>query len=214
MLPPPPLLLITDRRQARGDLAEVVRAACAGGCRWISLREKDLPEAEQLALFARLRAAVAPFGARLTLHGAPELARAAGADGVHLPDGGDVAAARALLGPHALIGLSVHTPADAAGSNAAGAGYITASPVFQTASKPGYGPALSVAGLAVFAAAAVVPVVALGGIEAHTARSCLDAGAKGIAVMGTVMRAEDSAESIRRLIAALNQPPASGDSPV
>ncbi|MFG1430794.1 thiamine phosphate synthase [Xanthobacter sp. V2C-8] len=213
MLPAPPLLLITDRRQARGDLAGVVAAACAGGCRWISLREKDLPEAEQLALFARLRAAAAPFAARLTLHGTPELARTAGADGVHLPDGGDVAAARALLGPRALIGLSVHTLADAGGSNAARADYITASPVFQTVSKPGYGPALGGAGLAAFAATAAVPVVALGGIEAHTARSCLDAGARGVAVMGAVMRADDPAESIRRLIAALDHLPAPGGKP-
>lgn len=79
MLPAPPLLLITDRSQvrggSRGDLADVVAQACAGGCRWISLREKDLSPAAQVALFARLRTATRPFGARLTLHGAPELTR-------------------------------------------------------------------------------------------------------------------------------------------
>lgn len=189
MLPLPPVLLITDRAQAQGDLAEVAAQACAGGCRWLSLREKDLPEAEQLALFARLRAATAPFSARLTLHGSAALARLAGADGVHLPDGSDAAAARAMLGPGALLGLSLHRPADAAGVDVRCVDYITASPVFLTASKPGYGPALGVEGLAAFVAASPVPVVALGGVEAETVAVCRAAGALGVAVMGSVMRA-------------------------
>ncbi|MDQ0504657.1 thiamine phosphate synthase [Xanthobacter agilis] len=201
MLPAPPLLLITDRTQARGDLADVVAAACAGGCRWISLREKDLPAIEQLALFARLRTATAPFGARLTLHGTPELAQAAGADGVHLPDGGDPVQARAILGPATLVGLSVHRP-DAAAMDPAVTDYITASPIFLTTSKPGYGPALGLGGLRAFVAAARVPVIALGGITARVAAGCRDAGAAGLAVMGTVMRAADPQAEIAGLLAA------------
>lgn len=202
MLPTPPLLLITDRRQARGDLADVVGAAGAGGCRWISLREKDLSEAEQLAAFARLRAISAPFGARLILHGAPELARAAGADGVHLPDGGHPAAARAMLGATALVGISAHRLADAAVDPAL-VDYITASPIFLTASKPGYGPALGLEGLAAFVAAAPVPVVALGGIGPANAAACRRAGAGGLAVMGEVMRAARPEGATAALIAAL-----------
>ncbi|WP_454917243.1 thiamine phosphate synthase [Xanthobacter sediminis] len=200
VLPAPPLLLITDRRQARGDLADMAAAACTGGCRWISLREKDLPEAEQLALFARLRAATAPFGTRLTLHGPPELALAAGADGVHLPDGADPARARALLGAGALVGCSVHRPGDAV--DPAAADYVTASPVFLTASKPGYGPALGLVGLSAFVAAARVPVVALGGIDGDNAASCRRAGAGGLAVMGGVMRAPDPAAQVAALLSA------------
>jgi len=202
VLPAPPLLLITDRTQARGDLAQVVAAACAGGCRWISLREKDLPEAEQLALFAGLRAATRPFGARLTLHGSPELADAAGADGVHLADGGDPRAARALLGESALIGLSLHRPQAAADAGALD--YVTASPVFLTASKPGYGPALGAHGLATFAATMKVPVVALGGIDAGNAAQCRRAGASGLAIMGGLMRAGDPAAEAAALIAAFS----------
>lgn len=201
-LPDPPLLVITDRAQARGDLVAVAVAACAGGCRWISLREKDLPPEAQLAQFARLREAIRPYGARLTLHGPADLARAAGADGVHLPDGGDARAARALLGPQALVGLSVHAAADAVRVDAADVDYITASPVFLTASKPGYGPALGPDGLAAFVAAAPVPVIALGGVEAVTASLCRQAGAAGLAVMGTVMRAADPAAEVAALAAA------------
>jgi len=199
MLPGPPLLLITDRRQARGDLAGVVAAACAAGCRWVSLREKDLPEAEQLALFARLRDATGPFGVVLTLHGPAALAKAAGADGVHLAAGSDARVARALLGPGALIGLSTHAPGE--GREAADVlDYVTASPVFLTASKPGHGPALGLGGLAACVAASPVPVIALGGIDAGNAAACRRAGAAGIAVMGAVMRAAEPGAEIDCLL--------------
>lgn len=201
MLPAPPVLLITDRRQAQADLADVVGAACAGGCRWVSLREKDLPPDEQLALFARLRAATAPFGAVLTLHGTPELAFAAKADGVHLPDGGDPRWARRVLGKKALVGLSIHRPDDAA-ADPAFADYVTASPVFSTLSKPGHGPALGVEGLRAFVAQVSTPVLALGGIDAGNAGSCRAAGAAGLAVMGGIMRAQDPGAEMAALIAA------------
>lgn len=199
MLPDPPLLLITDRGQARGDLAGVVAAACAAGCRWVSLREKDLPEAEQLALFARLRDATGPFGVVLTLHGPAMLAKAAGADGVHLAAGSDARVARALLGPGALIGLSTHAPGE--GREAADVlDYVTASPVFVTASKPGHGPALGLDGLAACVAASPMPVIALGGIDAGNAAACRRAGAAGIAVMGAVMRAAEPGAEIACLL--------------
>ncbi|MFG1184248.1 thiamine phosphate synthase [Xanthobacter aminoxidans] len=193
---------MTDRTLARGDLADVVAAACAGGCRWVSLREKDLPAAAQIALFARLRAVTAPFDARLTLHGPPALAQAAAADGVHLSGGGDAKAARALLGPGALIGLSTHTLAEATAADPAALDYITASPVFLTRSKPGYGPALGLEGLSAFARTSAVPVVALAGIDAETAPACLTAGAKGVAVMGGIMRADDPRAAFAALAAA------------
>ncbi|WP_229646852.1 thiamine phosphate synthase [Xanthobacter autotrophicus] len=179
----------------------MVAAACAGGCRWVSLREKDLPAAEQTALFARLRAATTPFGARLTLHGSPELALAAGADGVHLSGGGDTKAARALLGPGALIGLSTHTLSEAAAADPTALDYITASPVFLTRSKPGHGPALGLEGLSAFARTSAVPVVALAGIDAEAAPTCLAAGAKGVAIMGGIMRADDPRAAFAALAA-------------
>jgi len=201
MLPDPPLLLITDRSQVRGDLVEVAAAACAGGIRWVSLREKDLPQAGQVALLQRLRAVVAPFGVRLTLHGSADLAAAAGADGVHLPGGGDPAEARARLGADALVGISVHGLAEAR-ALAPGADYITASPVFGTSSKPGYGPALGLEGLRAMVQAAPAPVLALAGIDAGNAGACRGAGAAGIAIMGGLMRADDPAREARDLVAA------------
>src|SRR5262245_65315821 len=72
-LPDPPFLLVTDRHQARHPLADIVRAALAAGCRWVSVREKDLSEEEQINLARTLLPMVRRSGARLSLHGEAEL---------------------------------------------------------------------------------------------------------------------------------------------
>ncbi|HEY2540814.1 MAG TPA: thiamine phosphate synthase, partial [Stellaceae bacterium] len=110
----------------------------------------------------------------------------------------DPATARARL-LRALIGVSAHSAADAAAQLRAGADYVTISPVFLTASKPGYGPALGLDGLAA-AAAAPGPVLALGGITAENAGLCRAAGAAGVAVMGDVMRADDPQATVADLV--------------
>jgi thiamine-phosphate pyrophosphorylase len=201
-LPSPPLLVISDRSQARRPLIEIATAAFAGGCRWFSLREKDLPAAERRALLAELVALGWRYGATVTAHDDLDPAIATGAGGVHLPGGSDPQAARERL-PHGLIGVSAHSATEAAALLAAGADYVTISPIFLTDSKPGYGPALGLAGLATAVAAAKGPVVALAGINPSNAHACLDAGASGIAVMGEIMRAADPEATVRSLIAAI-----------
>ncbi len=141
------------------------------------------------------------YGATVTVHDDIDAAVATAADGVHLPGGGDPAAARRLL-PSGLIGVSAHTPREAAEQLAAGADYATLSPIFLTQSKPGYGPAVGLNALAEAALLAPGPVVALGGIDESNIAACLAAGAGGIAVMGEIMRAADPEEATRRLLAA------------
>jgi thiamine-phosphate pyrophosphorylase len=201
-LPDPPLLLITDRRQAGRPLGEVIAPACAAGCRWISVREKDLPAAEQIALARALLPIARQWGARLTLHGTADMARAAGVDGVHLAAGSDTAQARAIIGP-GLVGASVHTIPEAAALAAPEVDYALAGPAYATASKPGYGPALGAAGIAAIARACRVPVLAIGGIAVAAVLELIQAGAGGIAVMGSVMRATGVATEAMRLLAAL-----------
>jgi thiamine-phosphate pyrophosphorylase len=202
-LPAPPLLVISDRSQAARPLVEVAAAAFAGGCRWFSLREKDLPAEERRELLRALVALGRRFGAWVTAHDDIASVVAAGADGVHLPGGGDIAAARRHL-PRGLIGVSAHSPEEAAAQLAAGADYVTLSPIFLTASKPGYGPAAGLGALAEAARLSPGPVIALGGIGADNAAACLAAGASGIAVMGGIMRAADPEATVRRLVAAIN----------
>jgi thiamine-phosphate pyrophosphorylase len=206
-VPFPPVLLVTDRRQARLPLKDVVERACAAGCRWVSLREKDLPADAQVALARILMPIAQRFGARLTLHGDAALARAAGLDGVHLPAHGDGAAARAMLGPHALVGISIHSFAEAMTIDAAVIDYAVAGPAYLTASKPGYGPALGPDGLATICRATSVPVVAIGGIEADNVSAIIAAGAAGVAVMGSVMRSAEPCKAIDALLAALVSDP-------
>ncbi len=202
-LPDPPVLVISDRSQSRRPMLAVAEAVFAGGCRWFSLREKDLPAAERRALLAALVELGHRYGAMVTAHEDLDAIVAVGADGVHLPGGGDPRAARMRL-PHALIGFSAHSTAEAGAQLGAGADYVTISPVFLTASKPGYGPAIGLDGLAKAAAAASGPVLALGGITARNAGLCRSAGAAGIAVMGEVMRAADPRSTVTDLIRAFS----------
>ena len=197
-LPLPPVLVITDRSQARASLEDVAADLFAGGCRWLSLREKDLPTAERRALLQRLVVLGRRSGAAVMVHDDVEAALAAGAAGVHLPADGSPAAARRLLGPAALIGQSAHHADEIRAAARAGADYVTLSPIFITASKPGYGPAL---GLAPFAEAWPLPVLALGGIDARNSAACLEAGAAGVAVMGNAMRADNPQAFMAGLLA-------------
>jgi thiamine-phosphate pyrophosphorylase len=192
---PSPLLAVTDRHGHARPLGETVRAILEGGGRWIWFRDRDLePEARRRlgeSVAERVRAA----GGVLTVGGDVALARALGADGVHLGGASGpeaIAAARAVLGEVALIGVSAHAPQEAARAAAAGADYVTLSPIYATASKPGYGPALGPDGLAA-ARESDLPVVALGGIDAERVAECRAAGAAGIALMGGLMRADDPA---------------------
>jgi len=202
-LPDPPLLLVTDRSQARRSLPAIVAAAVGAGCRWVSLREKDLPEDEQIGLARLLLPKVRAGGARLLLHGEAALAKLAGTDGVHLPSGANPIAARALLGVGRLIGVSIHTVTEAEAIDPRCVDYALAGPAFETPSKPGYGPEIGRKGLAEMALAARVPLLAIGGINAARIGELVAAGAAGVAVMGGVMRAADPQQEVRGLLTAL-----------
>ena len=198
-LPLPPVLVITDRHQAKRPLEEIATALFAGGCRWLSLREKDLATAERRTLLQRLAALGREYGATVTVHDDLDAATALGI-GIHLPASGAVAAARRALGPRALIGISAHNPDEVAQAAVAAADYATLSPIFLTGSKPDYGPAL---GLGALRGPWKLPVLALGGIDAGNAASCLEAGAAGIAVMGAAMRAPSPKDFMAALLARL-----------
>ncbi len=194
------LLVITDRHQARHSLETIATALGRGGGRWLLLRDKDLPAKERRDLAARLADIAAAEGFALSVSADIDLAAATAVAGVHLQAAAQVAAARERLGG-ALIGVSAHSLADVAAAAAAGADYVTLSPIFVTGSKPGYGPAL---GTEALHAAAVygIPVLALAGVGASTAGACLGAGASGVAVMGEVMRADDPIRVVGDLVRA------------
>lgn len=201
-LPVPALLVITDRRQARQSLEAVAAAAFAGGCRWLSLREKDLPPDERLTLLRRLVALGRRWNATVGVHEDIDAAESSGCAALHLPDGGSPIEARARLGRPVLIGVSAHDAAGIARAAATGADYVTLSPVFATASKPGYGPVLGLDGLASLARPAPLPVIALAGIDEGTIAGVIAAGAAGAAIMGAAMATDD----VKARVASLLRP--------
>lgn len=208
LAPPGPLLVITDRKSAgESDLEQTATAAFRGGCRWIMVREKDLDTLALIPIAARVVAAAQPTGARVLINGDVDAALAVDAHGVHLPQSEpvnhSVAAARYKMTGIRMIGVSAHSPAEARAAEEAGADYITLSPIFETASKPGYGPALGTEALRAIAVAVSIPVLALGGVSPANAGACMAAGAAGIAVMGSVMGAQSPEAVVRDLLAAL-----------
>lgn len=185
----PRLLLVTDRRQLPGgrSLEEVVRACADAGARWVWVREHDMPLTQRTALvdrLARIPDVVVLAGRR----GHP------GAAGVHLQSGAEVPPG---TGFH---GRSCHDEGEVRRAVADGAAYVTISPVAVSTSKPAHGPPLGTAGVArAVAAADGVPVLALGGIDPENVVRFVAAGAHGVAVMGSVMRADDPARVVRQL---------------
>ena len=199
---PGPLIVVTDRHQAASPVTEHVARIATSGATWVWLRDRDMPARERADLARALQAILVPLGGTLTVGADPALAAAVGAGGVQVRGPDAVAEARACLGPTALIGVSAHGLAEVRAARAVGADYATLSPIFASASKPGYGPALGLAGLGE-AASCGLPLIALGGIARENASACMGVGAAGIAVMGGMMRAADPAAEIRALADAL-----------
>jgi thiamine-phosphate diphosphorylase len=176
-----PLLVLTDRtRCPGGDLVSTVDKAVAAGARAVVLREKDLPADDRSRLAAALQALLAPAGGLLIVAGT-----ALPASHVHLAARDQVPTPRP-----ALVGRSCHDAAELRRAAAERCDHVTLSPVFASPSKPGYGPALGLSGLAALIGAVPdgPPVYALGGVRPDDVPGCLGAGAHGVAVMGAVMR--------------------------
>ena len=196
----PQLLVLTDRAQAEARdrrLVDVVAAIAAAGTPAVLFREKDLRPDERRALGTDVAAALHGTATQLFVASDVALAIALGAAGVHL--------AAADPGSGGLpFGRSCHSRDDLEAAQGEGASWTTLSPIFPTSSKPGYGPALGVNALE----HAPLPVFALGGVDAGNASQCLSAGAHGVAVMGSVMGAEDPAAVVAALLAAIASPAA------
>ncbi len=199
---PSPLLVVTDRHLCQRPLEDVVRDAIDGGARWFWLRDRDMEPTGRRRLALRLAGIVRAAGGVLSIGGDIELARDAGTGAVHVREIAAIRQAKQRLGAASLVGYSAHGVAEAGDARDAGADYVTLSPIHPTASKPGYGPALG-PGAIMRTAQAGVPVLALGGIDAGTAAAAMSAGAKGVAVMGGVMRAQDPAACVRAMLAGL-----------
>ncbi len=197
--------LVTDRPALLGrDLLEVVAAAVAGGASLVQLREKAAATREFVELARAVLAVTRPRGVPLLVNDRLDVALAAGADGVHVgQDDMHPADVRALLGPDALIGLSVTGEAETRAAAGLPVDYLGAGPVFATATKKDAGAPQGLAGLSRMVALAEVPVVAIGAITLANAASVLATGVAGLAVVSAVCSAADpavAAAALRRIV--------------
>ncbi len=180
----------------------MLEPALAGGADLFQLRDKDADDETLLAAAAVARELCTRAGALLVINDRPDLARAAGADGVHVgQDDASVADARAIVGPDVLVGLSTHAP-EQIDAVPADADLIGVGPVYATPTKAGRAPA----GLALLdhaAAHARVPWFAIGGLDPRPRPAAVAHGARRIAVVRAIAEASDPAAAARALKALL-----------
>src|SRR5919109_2421009 len=176
----PSLYLILDRGVARGrDLAALLDAAIAGGCRMVQLREKEWPSGRVLPLAETLRARCAAAGVTFIVNDRVDLALAVGADGVHLgQDDLPARVARPLLRPGMILGISTHSVEQARVAQADGADYVAVGSMFATRSKADFelvGPEL----IRKLRGEIRVPLIGIGGITHDNVPEVIRAGADG-----------------------------------
>ncbi len=199
MLPSPPLMLITDAAQAVLPLDEVIAQSLTAGCRWILLRDLNAADEAFTAQATRIKKQCENYDAKLFISRNVNVAKAINADGIHLSASQSIADARKMCG-NILLGQSCHSLQNVLNAEQNGADYVTLSPIFETSSKPGYGPALGLETLEQVCKSTSLPVLALGGIDHQQAQPCIQAGAHGIAVMGSMMRSPTPAQTIFKLL--------------
>ena len=183
------LYAITDRhRCAPTPLVDVIAELLDAGITAFQLREKDLSDTELMKLAHPIAELCRNYEAKLFINTHTSVAINVGATGIHLPANVEsVGSVKAKTGDNFYIGCSVHSLDAVKKREAEGADFVTYSPIYQTASKPGYGPAVGTSSLAEVIKGVKVPVFALGGIIPARVPECLTAGAFGVAVMSGVM---------------------------
>lgn len=195
---------LTDASMSRLSHAEQVRRLAAGGASIIQMREKRMAGRELFVAAKDAFVAARETGVRLIINDRVDLALAVGADGVHLgQDDLPPAQARAILGPHAIIGLSTHSVAQATEALRLPIDYMAIGPIFPTATKKDTAAVLGLTGLAkVRKAVSGLPLVAIGGITAANASEVVKAGADCVALVSCLL---SNPQTISEQMAALLQ---------
>jgi thiamine-phosphate diphosphorylase len=199
-----PVYLVTEEAfSARRTSEAIAEAALAGGVRVIQVREKACTARRALEIAGALRESTNRYEALLLVNDRIDIAIAVGADGVHVgQEDLPVDVARRLLGPDALIGLSITEPSQLAAADVATADYLGVGAVFPSDTKDD----ATQTGLALLReareAAPDLPIVAIGGIKADNAAEAIRAGADSLAVITAITLASDPEQAARLLAAA------------
>lgn len=181
---------------------ETAARAMSGGASAILVRRPQATARELFALVRQLRPSTRAAHCLLLVSDRADVAVAADADGVHLGARSlPVVSARRVVGPHVLVGRSVHNLDEAGQAEEEGADYVLLGPVFPTPSHPGE-PALGLGPVREAALRARIPVVGIGGITSDNVRLVAQTGARGAAAIGAFHAPSDAAETARAFRAA------------
>src|SRR5208283_950588 len=200
------LCLVTDSALANGrSLAGIVAAAVKGGVTLVQLREKTASTRAFIEQARVLKRLLAPLRVPLLINDRIDVALAAGADGAHVGQQDmPVALVRQLLGPAAIIGLSITELGQVRDRDVELADYLGVGPIFAQSTKLDATPPLGLDGLAEVRRATGKPIVAIGGVSAANADAVRSAGADGIAVVSAIMSADDPRAAAAALLSAPN----------
>lgn len=204
---PPGIYGITAEKYSRGrSTMEVVRAMIEGGIGIIQYREKRPAKsfAEMLEECREIRRLTREAGVIFIVNDYTDIARLVDADGVHVgQDDLPVAAVRELIGPEKMIGLSTHSPEQAAAAVLAGADYIGVGPIFATTTKEDVCSPVGLAYLDHVVRSCPLPFVVIGGIKEHNIGQIVERGGKTACLVTEIVGATDIATTVGRLQAIL-----------
>ena len=202
--------LVDPERSGGAALSDLARRVAHGGATLVQLRDKYGSTRRQVAQARAVKAALALCAVPLIVNDRADVALAAAADGVHVgADDMSPQDARRLLGPAAIIGLSVKTVAQAEAAPVDALSYVCVGGIFATSSKKNPDPPIGIAGLRTILAglrarAPHLPVAAIAGIDATNAAQVIAAGADGIAVISALSLAPDPAAAAAGLRAVVD----------
>ena len=190
----------------RYSYLDSISMALQGGCKWIQLRMKDATPDEIRPIAIEAKAMCKTAGATFIIDDHVELVKEVNADGVHLGKNDmPISEARALLGPDFIIGGTANTFEDVVHHYQSGANYIGCGPFRFTTTKQGLSPILGLEGYTAIVNKMKdnginLPIVAIGGITADDIPAIMKTGVTGIALSGTMLRAEDPVAEMKKLI--------------
>jgi thiamine-phosphate pyrophosphorylase len=197
---------IVDPERAGGrDLADLARLCAQGGATLVQLRDKVSETRAMVAEARAIKQALAPFGVPLVINDRIDVALAAQADGVHIgPDDMAVEDARRLLGPEAIVGLSIKSVPEVEAAPIGLIDYVGSGGVYATLSKLQKNKPIGPEGLARIVAALhrrapKLPLAGIAGIDLGNAAAVIAAGANGVAVISALSLAPDPAAAARGL---------------
>lgn len=201
------LYLVTDRALLAGrELAACVAEACRGGVTLVQLREKELGSREFYEAALELRQVTRRLGVPLIINDRLDIALAVEADGLHVgQEDLPLPVVRRQLGSEAIVGVSVHTLAEALQAQAEGADYVGIGSLFPTHTKVDAS-VLDRQEVRRMKEALAIPAVGIGGISAGNLRQVRQCGLDGAAVVSAILGQDDVAQAARQLRSLWAQP--------